>query len=315
MSDSLRARVRAALTYAHSDNPTLSITCEPFEIRRLRELPVGHAMGRFVDSILRANALRDSAQTQLSRLVSSFGVLSSMARGSKKPRVHLWAELNCRDTLEVYFSLEAEKGDEQLRLPRAASFADLDLAWPYASVRKRAAFRAKISEYTNCEQREFCTTNPKSQDRILEDALTNCLGHLVESFKQVADVTLGDWPKYTDRGVLTLQTVDQRVAAILIRERPTWTERRMKLDGLISEKLRAHGLESVAEFEALVERATRESVKVTALIFAEKGVKCSSLGTNKLAEHIADRKTLDPDLAAFEAALAAVANGAPELGL
>lgn len=270
--------------------------------------------------VLKANALRDQMQRQVARAVAvlaspenlNWPRLVDCTRGSipRKPRVVLWAEFNGRDTLEILAFPQLDPGSAtgltREVLAARSDYVELHSTWPYYGARGMVVFRALVNEYVDRDSGNEIRLLSKSGEALLRGALEDSLSYLVETLASVCDVRIENWPKYTKSRRLDLLSPSDRAHEEVSAQLPELKHRRQSLEALIAEKVMRHKLASVAEFEELAAQAARDGVKITALIFAKTGQRCSSIGTDKISALIQEHRELVAQLDQFEHALRAL---------
>ncbi|WP_434716185.1 hypothetical protein [Paraburkholderia sp. A3RO-2L] len=271
--------------------------------------------------VLKANALRDQMQRQVARAVAvlaspenlNWHRLAGCTRGSvpQKPRIVLWAEFNGRDTLEILAFPQLDAGAITGGLTREvltarSDYVELHSTWPYYGARGMVVFRAPVDEYVGRDSSNEFRLLCKSGEALLRGALEDSLSYLVQTLASVCDVRIENWPKYTKSKRLDLLSPSDRAHDELSAQLPELKHRRQSLEALIAEKVTRHKLASVAEFEELAAQAARDGVKITALIFAKTGQRCSSIGTDKISALIEEHRELVAQMDQLEHALLAL---------
>lgn len=266
--------------------------------------------GETFERVLHANALRAQMQRQTMLAVGAIARRQnakiathyvSASGESEKLRVALWAQrhMGILDILACPVVAAADDEDVFTSHPVSehAESLDMDTVWPYPGPGKQVVFRVHGHEYVGIGHPE---ARAISGQGILEAALSDSLASLAVTLGSICDVTIGTWPVYTSPGRLELLTPSERLRVSVAKQSAALEQRRKKLDDSILEKVAKHGLASRAEFAELMERAAREQIKVTALIFERTGKRCSSIGTDKIAELISACQDLEQELAGFD---------------
>jgi hypothetical protein len=311
--------LEAALQYARSPASVVAGRFEsPPKLNHLGSLPGDADVRTLLGYVLQANALREQMQRQTARAVAvlagqenlNWARLSGQARDHvpRKPRIALWVAVNGRATLEVIACPEIDPGPHLHCLTRETlaartDYVELNPTWPYYGAHPQVVFRALEDEYVDRTGEDDTRVGRREGRGILKDALSEGLSYLVTTLGSVCDVRVGNWPEYTEAGQLNLGTPEDRAAAAMREQLPALEQRRCNLEALIAEKVSKHKLASVAEFEEMETQAARDGAKITALIFAKTGQRCSSIGTDKISALVAEHRDLVQRLAEFERAM------------
>jgi hypothetical protein len=299
MNEYIKATIADALRDAHRPAAVVSEQLfAPPDINELGDLPTGPDGRHLLAAVLQANALRDTAHRQTVLALSAMAdpknldwsrLAPTAGTTPRKPRIELWAELNERNTLDILWQPQRDAAPEDTvswaEWLTQSDYRCLESTWPYHHARLNVVFRALAREY-GVPASGAARPGRGPGARILREALTDSLAHLVNALGAVCDVTIGTWPAYVRGGTLVLESPAERACECLSRREPDVTARRRKLQDSIINKLRKLELSGLPEFETLLAQAARDNVKVTALIFAKTGKRSTSLETDKLAADV-----------------------------
>jgi len=281
-----------ALAQAQTPDSVAVASYRPDALAHVDSAPSGPELKQFLKHLMRANTLRHQGQEQVAKAVAAmagsthlnWARLAAPTPGTapRKPRVELWAEVNSRGTLQVFWAPVVDSGTNALtastREQRTRSdFVKVAPTWSAFGVHPQVVFRVLEDQYLASVPPGYSEAAVASGKRFMRDALADSLTSLVSTLGAVCDVTIGDWPVYLEDGQLVLQSARERAAAILRAKLPGHEAKRQQLGALMAEKLTKLGLASLAEFEAVQLQAREQSAKVSSLIFAKTGKRCSSL--------------------------------------
>lgn len=276
---------------------------------------------QFVDRLSLANALRHQAQQQVvSALFALAGSkhlnwarLSSAGPDTapRKPRVILWAEINARDTLQVFWCPVVDAGLDFDASPRTrrehCDYVEMAPTWSAFGVHPQVLLRVKAEHYLVAASPTYSWESQASGEMLLRDALMDSLSTLVCAVGTVCDVTVNEWPTYDKTGALILQSARARAAGILRERLAPLAAARQTLVAQMADKLATLGLASMTEFEAAQAQAVEKNAKVSSVIFANTGKRCSSITVEHLIKYQAQAEKKHAECENVSVALASLA--------
>ena len=254
---------------------------------------------QYVDRLSLANALRHQAQQQVVSALSALAgskhlnwarlASASPEEAPRKPRVILWAEVNARNTLQVFWCPVIDAALDIDASPRTrrehSDYVEIAPTWSAFGVHPQVLLRVKEEHYLAAVSPHYSWATHASGEMLVRDALMDSLSTLVCAVGTVCDVTVKTWPTYDKTGALILQSARGRAATILREKLAPLAAAHQTLTAQMADKLATLGLASMTEFEAAQAEAAAKNAKVSSTIFAKTGKRCSSITVDHLVRY------------------------------
>lgn len=210
----------------------------------------------------------------------------AVAGTPRKPRIKLWGELNSRGTLEILWAPLPDVGPEG-----GTDYRRLQQLNTSLYVRSHVVLRFLDGEFVRLASERESRPYGRDSSVWLQQALEYSLLSFLQALSAVCDAVVGDWPVYDDDRNLIIKSVHDRAFEALRDRAGPLQSKVNETDAGIAAQLVKIGL-SLPVYQRLQAKSVATGEKVTALVFAETGKRCSSLTTRKLDELLAHQAKL-----------------------
>jgi hypothetical protein len=243
-----------------------------------------------------ASRIRAQAQNQTTKAISAMAdpsklnwtrLLSADSAAPRKPRIRMWSRVSGRNVLEVLWYPELNEAASARSTFTAriicenSDFKDISSTRVNGEGERNVLLRFREGEYlkdvTSVDERGLIGR------RLIRDALTESLTALLTAVSVVCDVSLDTWPVYDENERLVLVSAGDRALTAANHKLNELKSRSVSSKHWLAHTIAQLGLEDVAAFEELVQRAKATSVKMSRLIFEKTGKRCSSPSVDKIA--------------------------------